>query len=75
MVKKRCNWTSEEPVELIDVMADTNIHVQQKMDGTVHNHKVWKEVAEKLTSDHNTEKCCGTWAYLRRSVAECCAHA
>ena len=62
MAKKRCNWTFEEPVKLTDVMAD--ISIQRKMDGTVHNHKVWKEVAEKLTSDHNTEKCRNTWAYL-----------
>ena len=43
-------------------MADINI--QQKMDGTIHNHKVWKEVAEKLATDRNTEKCRDTWAYL-----------
>ncbi len=42
-IQKRSTWTYDETVDFIAIVGSTD--VQQKLDGLVHNHKVWKDVA------------------------------
>ena len=66
--QKRNTWTFDETVRLIAVVGSTD--VQEKLDGLVHNHKVWKDVAGALESRHSAEKCHDKWNYLKRKYRE-----
>ena len=47
---KKTTWTFEETNDLINEMAKA--HVQKRLEGMVHNHKIWKEIACARTLVH-----------------------
>jgi hypothetical protein len=66
--KKKTSWSYEETIALINVMATEA--TQKKLEGMVHNHKVWQDIAASLDGRHTAEKCHDKWTYLKRRYRE-----